>query len=206
MLIHSRKGDELVTFLIGKDQRKYLVHKSFACCYSPVLNAAFTGSFIEGQTQTYILEDTTPSAFERFVNWLYTQKIEAYDKKDENWGIFFNNTVRLYVLAQKFLIPRLQNCVMDAIDNAEFVSGRVPTSEIVYVWESTPSESPLRRLLLHYCSHNLQAGGFGATPELFPKAMLLDLATLLRKMMQQKKIAEGRPDMKGFYVEEKEGT
>jgi hypothetical protein len=107
LLIHLRKGDELVTFLIGKDQRKYLVHKSFACYYSPVLNAAFTGSFIEGQTQTYILEDTNPDGFERFVNWLYTQKIEAY-KEGENVGIFFKITAQLYVLAQKFLIPRFK--------------------------------------------------------------------------------------------------
>jgi hypothetical protein len=200
LLIHLRKGDELVTFLIGKDQRKYLVHKSFACYYSPVLNAAF----IEGQTQTYILEDTTPDSFERFVNWLYTQKIEAY-KEGENVGIFFRITAQLYVLAQKFLIPRLQNCVLDAIENARSVSGYIPTFQIVYAWESTPSESPLRRLLLHYCSHNLRASRYWEIPEHFPKDMLLDLATLFRDMTQEKKVA-GSPDMKDFYVEEEEGA
>lgn len=43
-----------------------------------MLRAAFNSSFIEGQTQTYRLEDIDPAAFRLFVQWLYSQKIDLY--------------------------------------------------------------------------------------------------------------------------------
>jgi hypothetical protein len=33
----------------GKSDQKFIVHKKFACYYSPVLKAAFNSNFIEGQ-------------------------------------------------------------------------------------------------------------------------------------------------------------
>lgn len=50
----------------------------FACHYSPVLKAAFNSSFLEGQTQTYRLEDISPSAFRLLVQWLYGQNIDLH--------------------------------------------------------------------------------------------------------------------------------
>jgi hypothetical protein len=50
----------------------------FACHYSPVLNAAFNSSFLEGQTQTYRLEDIGLSAFRLLVQWLYSQNIDLH--------------------------------------------------------------------------------------------------------------------------------
>ncbi|TVY41599.1 hypothetical protein LOCC1_G007765 [Lachnellula occidentalis] len=75
---------ELVTFKIGKDDKikTFVVHKEFACHYSPVLKAAFNSDFIEGQTQTYVLEDIGPygiETFTLFVKWLYTQKLDLLE-------------------------------------------------------------------------------------------------------------------------------
>lgn len=47
--------------------------KEFACFYSPVLNAAFNGEYVESQTQSYLLEDVAASTCRFLVQWLYTQ-------------------------------------------------------------------------------------------------------------------------------------
>jgi hypothetical protein len=52
------------------------VHKEFACFASPVFDAAFNSNFIEGQTQTYKLDDTTSRAFRLLTQWLYFEKLK----------------------------------------------------------------------------------------------------------------------------------
>ena len=66
-----------MTFKIGSGEgyQDFSVHKESACLKSPVLKAAFDGTFIEGQTQTYTLESTTPEAFRMFVKWLYSDRL-----------------------------------------------------------------------------------------------------------------------------------
>lgn len=50
----------MVTLYAGEgDDHKFTVHKDFVCHYSPVLKAAFESDFIEGQTQSYRLKDTS---------------------------------------------------------------------------------------------------------------------------------------------------
>ena len=66
LICHSEPG-AFVTSLIGKESnpsKKFIIHKEFACYVSPVFDAAFNSNFVEGQTQTYKLDDTTPRAFQ----------------------------------------------------------------------------------------------------------------------------------------------
>jgi hypothetical protein len=57
----------LITFVMGSGQTEFVVHKSFIYHASPVLKAAFSSNFTEGQTQRYVLEDITEEAFQLFV-------------------------------------------------------------------------------------------------------------------------------------------
>jgi hypothetical protein len=52
---------------MGSGQTEFVVHKSFIYHASPVLKAAFSSNFTEGQTQRYVLEDITEEAFQLFV-------------------------------------------------------------------------------------------------------------------------------------------
>ncbi|KAF8865994.1 hypothetical protein BDZ45DRAFT_735942 [Acephala macrosclerotiorum] len=85
----SNPGDT-VKFLIGNDPspKPFVVHKEHACYYSPVLDAAFNSGFVEGQTQTYTLDDVSPRAFRILVRWLYTQaldvSIEQYEEAEDD--------------------------------------------------------------------------------------------------------------------------
>jgi hypothetical protein len=62
----TRNPGVLVKFLIGPDNKEpaeFMIHKEFACYHSPVFDAAFNGPFVEGQTQTYRMDDTTKGSF-----------------------------------------------------------------------------------------------------------------------------------------------
>ncbi|KAH7417462.1 hypothetical protein BKA64DRAFT_702229 [Cadophora sp. MPI-SDFR-AT-0126] len=58
-----------VTFIIvpANNTTKFIVHKEFACYHSSVFRAAFNSNFVEGQTQTYRIEDTSAGAFRLLV-------------------------------------------------------------------------------------------------------------------------------------------
>lgn len=66
----------MITFIIGDQKKKFIVHKEVACFHSEVLARAFNSGFIEGQTQTYTLDDVSEGAFKLFVQYLYHQEIE----------------------------------------------------------------------------------------------------------------------------------
>lgn len=88
--------------------------------HSQVLRAAFESSFIEGLTQTYTIKDTSVEAFRLFVQWLYGQKLdigqlkseeekEMLRAKDKDWSDKEDLCLaELWVLGDKFIIPRLQ--------------------------------------------------------------------------------------------------
>jgi hypothetical protein len=50
---------QLVTLFAGQNEeaKSFLIHKDFAYHYSPVLKAALDSGFIEGQTQSYQMEE-----------------------------------------------------------------------------------------------------------------------------------------------------
>ncbi|KAG4433063.1 hypothetical protein IFR05_011457 [Cadophora sp. M221] len=159
------------TFLIGPGDNpiKFLVHKEFTCYYSSVLSAAFNGSFVEGQTQTYRIEDTSPSAFRLFFQWLYSQKIDVYflmetGRREATYGsptpeesralIQTENMdlVELWVLADRLAIPELQNLAVkhiNAIGNLDDPA----TETFDYIYQNTVYDSPLRRLVVQQCAH-----------------------------------------------------
>ena len=96
----------------GCEAESFYVHKNFITHYSPYFNAAFNGSFAEGQSQKMDLEDTEPHVFGTFVNWLYSQDIENAEGEVPDDATLVN----LWLLADKCLVPKLQNQVMRALD------------------------------------------------------------------------------------------
>lgn len=164
----------------GSSVKKFVVHKDFACHYSPVLQAAFNGDFIEGRTRIYPLGDVEQEVVSLLVNWFYTQEIileslERDECVEGDWG----NIPRLWVLADKLLIPRLQNACISKLVELEEKFRRVATGILHYVYSNTAKGSPLRLLLLHQCTCLMELKAFMEHPTLFPHEMLLELAFLV---------------------------
>jgi hypothetical protein len=126
----SRDPDAFVNFLIGPDEKKFIVHKEFACHYSPVLNAAFNSQFIEGQTQTYRLEDTMEGTFRLFVQWLYYQQLELLQLQDGEFDhdLASDEDKRLFglwILTDKLGAPHLQNLAIESIEKIHYKTERL---------------------------------------------------------------------------------
>lgn len=120
-MIH-RNVDSLVTLYAVESSKKFIVHKDYACHYSPVFKAAFASQFLEGQTQEYRLEDTTEEVLRILVQWLYTQELdsppiwkedkELSESEKADGKQYHVSLVRLWILADSLLMSRLQNIVM----------------------------------------------------------------------------------------------
>ncbi|KAE9381304.1 hypothetical protein N431DRAFT_476151 [Stipitochalara longipes BDJ] len=165
---------ELVTFHIGAGTEKqtFLVHKEVATLYSPVLYAAFNSNFLESQTQSYTMDDIEGGVFQLMVQWLYAQKIEycltqaeadslraTPSHTEEERTIVYGKIermqrllVRLWVLADRLAIPRLQNLVVDELDCIQRDwNDSVAWHCLNYVYENTVGSSTLRHLILAHC-------------------------------------------------------
>lgn len=149
-----------------------MIHKEIAVL-SPVFAAAFNGPFIEGQSQTYELEDASAETVRLLCGWLYTRKLDVDITKRwatteemtrDEWDIYDDKKLVLlaladvWILGDKLLLPGLQNCavrlMMDLMPPKNMWQERVQyytcyTGLSEYVDENTTEESALRRLWTH---------------------------------------------------------
>jgi hypothetical protein len=105
---------------------------------------------VEGQTQELELEDIQPQAFNIFVNWLYTQEI-----KDVHGKIPTKNKLcELWILADRFLIPKLQNQAMLYLGRPT-TQKSISTSCAQRVYSSTAKGSPLRNFVADLLANSI---------------------------------------------------
>jgi hypothetical protein len=188
-----------VTFVIGKgDQtKKFRVRKGDACRHVKAFDAAFNSGFIggDGRTQICRIEDTSEAAFSLFVQWLYNQKLDLFQLRnnyahtptsteeeiDEN-----RSPVELWVLAEKFSIPRLQNTTIKNILAIRNKSSRVSTSNFHYIYSRTFPGSLLRRFVVAQCAWELDASSMERKKHLYPHEMLIELVMFMGQTMKPK--------------------
>ena len=223
-----RNSHQLVTLYAGQQEeaKSFLIHKDFACHYSPVLKAALNSNFVEGQTQSYRLDEENGEAVRLLIHcmweiscsyyllshdsrWrlprfvltrfcdeyllichypgLYTQMLDTQQpeerligdpKKDEDRAL-----VQLWILADKLIIPELQNLVIGKIDEICEVTEIIPTAVLDSVYAKTSVESSLRRWFFYQCSTQLDSDWFTEHPEHFPLEMLIELAAFWSRFM-----------------------
>ena len=188
---------DIVTFVVGPAKKEFVIHKSFVCHASPVLKAAFISNFAEGQTQRYVLEDTTEAAFCLFSEWVYTRNV-YWDGKIQDDPIS-SILPRVWVLAEKFLVPKLQNRVMDLIEKVRKKRGTLGRT-ISWGYANTRCGSPLRRIYVHQWAWNTKSEDLRRTDISFSIDFLIDLAAFLSDLnVQRPKFSR---NMEDFYVKE----
>lgn len=185
----------LVTFIIGEEEKEFLIHKEFACAASPVFNSAFNGPFMEGQSQKYELEDVTVGEFRFLSQWMYGKSLDvvclrncAKVKHDHRKKLEtdmanlqeVNDLIGLWVLAGKLLIPRLQNAALCKFAQTIDWFKCFPTQSLEYIYENTSEDSLLRKYVIDEVTWHLAPGCFIEVPHHFSKQMLLDSAVASR--------------------------
>lgn len=194
----------------GDNPEKFMVHKEVACYHSPVFDAAFNSEFIEGQTQAYRLDDTTPRAFRLLVQWLYGQKLalvqlrQDWTIEDSNKNLTLTNAEDMslaepWILAEKMHIPQLQNLALSMIDEIGTKMTEVAIWPLEYVYKHTSTGSPLGEYMVSIIASYLDATTYTTDPKAFPQEMLLELAEALTNMLVAKPPHQVRP-VSDFHV------
>ena len=197
---------ELVTFLVGPNKAKFIVHKKFACDASPVLNAAFNSSFVEGQTQEYALTDTTKGAVSLFAEWIYTRNIVVLlpeNAEDLNVHKTQADLLNLWILADKLLVPQLQNRALLLFEDHHVKHGCIPIGLCINVWSNTGDDCGLRRYLTNILVRQLPKEVYKNKKhqQYFTKEILLDVAFLARDILGVGGKVSQFPAIETFYVE-----
>lgn len=180
--------------------KEFQIHKSFLCFYSPYFKAALNSPFTEGKNQAVDLDEMCPVAFSMFINWVYTQRIERSDKLD----ITMNNCIELWILAERLLIPKLQNEVMllIATDKFYYLSTFCYGENNLFhrIYENTTEDILLRRCIVARFTAR-DDRNFTVQDDL-PQEMLLDMGNLARPQLQPHNGVTEEEARKYYFVEE----
>lgn len=136
--------DTIIYVNVGPTQERFGIHKSLLCHHSSYFKAALEGGFEESETQVINLKDEDPKVFWGFNEWLYSGTV-AHQRyaTNEKWSALLD----LYVFAEKRIVPKLQNALIDAMINLCGEIESYPKTEIHLAWVNTATSSPLHELL-----------------------------------------------------------
>jgi hypothetical protein len=148
---------------------------------------------VEGQTQTYRIDDTSVDAFRLFAQQLYGQELDLFQLRgdyEHTWGTTTqeerdenHSLIELWVLAEKYEMYEIQNATMNCILAIYKRSDCVCVSEFPYIYNNTCSGSPLRKLVVAQCTWKVDITEMAGLEDLLPHEMLFEIAIFAQKTM-----------------------
>lgn len=133
----------------------FTIHKQLLCDVSPYFEAALNGTFQEAKEQRISFPEDVVAVFEQFQAWLYFRtplpNIDIMDAPSayNEWNVL----VHLYVLADKFQIPTLQNAAIHGIIEGKCNTNQLQITLIPLVYQKTTTGSQLRKLFVDIFVH-----------------------------------------------------
>ncbi|KAI9796507.1 MAG: hypothetical protein M1835_003841 [Candelina submexicana] len=128
------------------------IKSSFAFTH-PSFRGALSGSFEEARDNIVVLSDDSVDTFRSFYGWLYTQQLQPSNEQE----LTSSKLVKLYVLADKIGATMLKNQIIDSINLIHSrPEAKLPSGETIdYLFEHTPANSPIQRLLIDRFAFNI---------------------------------------------------
>jgi hypothetical protein len=171
---------------------------------------------MEGLSGKYILEDITPETFKLFVQYLYYGKVTfRYHKLNseddiqngqESHGYACGHQdmvlVELFALADRFMIIKLQNLVVDQIVRSMRSCGRMRMTGIEFIFDHTVEGHPLRRLACEQICLYGSAETLALFARDFPEDVMFDMVIYLKGLTSEDKIKKKRLAIKAsdYYI------
>ncbi|KAL8665497.1 MAG: hypothetical protein Q9202_002202 [Teloschistes flavicans] len=129
----------------GPRQDQYVIHAELLCYYSLFFKKALTGNFEEAKTGLVQLHDDDPEVFDIFQNWLYKQDLGL----DASQCVRFTLLLSLWVFGDKVQVPSFQDAAIEALRDRTINTPRIiRLKDVLYVYENTSHESPLRQFIV----------------------------------------------------------
>ncbi|KAK0124406.1 hypothetical protein ONS95_009367 [Cadophora gregata] len=164
-----------VTLTIGQgsNMRTYTLFQEFASYHSPMLAAGFNGPFRESQTRHMVIDDFQwPEIFGNVQHWMYTRTLcGPNDAKLLTSGLCL-----VWILADRLIMPKLQNDVMDELFTKRGPSRPLPL--ICWLYKIPIPDGKLRELWVDRWAFECNKGGAeGEAGDLvMPAQFLLDVS------------------------------
>src|SRR5436190_9727736 len=134
----------VVSINVGATSTPFDAHIELLCDCSPYFNKVFNDRLDDRTPEPVRLPDDDPDAFTEFLNWAYRGTI-FQSRPSPSWI----DLCRLWVLAGKFEISKLQNLVVTHCKNKYSTeSGLVAKDAVEYVYDHAIPGSPLRQMVV----------------------------------------------------------
>ncbi|KAI9720198.1 MAG: hypothetical protein M1812_003016 [Candelaria pacifica] len=198
---------EMVDLYVGPGRQLFRVHKGLLCYHSAFFDKAFDGKFKEGQEGMMYLPKDDPVPFEIVVTWLYRQSIDEIPTTgDVEAYASLEQTVDLYILADKLCINTLKNMAMDRLQRGLLSGNRIIDTECTKVYKSTLADSPLRRFVARLTAWDLQGHWNTKLSEYVNEEADLDFAKdIIELLRNRSSIPDPRNPSKCEYHEHTDG-
>ncbi|KAK3715690.1 hypothetical protein LTR37_006915 [Vermiconidia calcicola] len=179
-----------VTVLIGKDEKKFALHKSLICKSSIFFWAAYSGVWKESKEATVRLPETETQSFTTYVGWLYTERVDLLeepeqklpwtDKKGETLPHRLPLTRRAidcFALGDMLQDVNFRNAVITELMCICKMGDTIPSlRSITCMWEVIPQNSKMVELIAEYWAAECSTKEFDASVDMLPDGFVKMLA------------------------------
>jgi BTB/POZ domain len=163
---------DTITFLIGKEQRSFSVHKSLVYVHCRPLRAATENPWTENEKQCISLLEHGCETFSSFLEWVYRGKVDLprgkfrFDDEspsDNENDDFWWAVGRLYVLSDYLDVQNLKKYLVDLVFRKGLAKQHFgatnfcgpPSGMTSHVYNNTTGSYPLRALLADWYVWNV---------------------------------------------------
>jgi hypothetical protein len=115
-----------VTIEVGPEKKVYVMHKDLLVFYSDYFRAAFNGTFKEATEGKISLPDEREDVFDIFNHFIYSRRIADQTDDELSW----DQLIGVWLFGDKYIVPSLQNVVMDAFIARTEARKATPVSHI----------------------------------------------------------------------------
>jgi hypothetical protein len=185
---------DMVTLLVGPEERRLLAYKSYLSLHSAFFKAALKEGWIEGQTRTVKLPDEQPEVVAQYLDFCYARRLPTPSKwwyPDPAKGRVYEVLTELFALGERLLDSNIRNAIINEIIKFTTTLTReglyYPGARAINnIYDCTTAASPARRLMVELYVTAGKKDWF--TDDLHP-AFLLDMSKELMSEVQSSSLA-----------------
>jgi hypothetical protein len=167
---------------MGEDQ-KFTVHKHLICAKSKFFKAACSKLWAEGEDRVVRLPEVKAETFQAYIFWVYSGKVGVNGSTTSGTSkasAELRQTTELYLLADVLDDLQLRNAAMRSLVLKSKVWLIQPSVALIkQVWDSTPSGSLLRKMIVDHTIMRFNRKIFEKQSVDYPKDLLHSIAVAL---------------------------
>jgi hypothetical protein len=184
--ILTPRSDEygnIVTIIVGPGamNEEFHIHAGLLIHYSSYFRKALNPVWIEGCTKNIALSEDSPTVFQIFFRWIYSDELYSAPA-DGRVPISYLNICALYVFADAPGIPELCNAAVDVFFRKFTIEWGFPGMCLTYIYDNTLEGSNLRNIIVELAVRYFSFHNLASHQERFPKEFLVEVILRLRQL------------------------